>query len=56
MKKKVFVICPGNIVTGGPELLHQFVQALNVSGADAKIIYYPFKKKLAHQNHMKFIM
>ena len=40
--EKYFVTCPGNTVTGGPELLHQFVDALNRQGADAYILYYPF--------------
>jgi hypothetical protein len=40
--KKVFVCCPGGLVTGGPELLHQFVDALRTMSVDASIIYYPF--------------
>jgi hypothetical protein len=40
--KKIFVVCPANLVTGGPELLHQFVDSLNTQGADAYILYYPF--------------
>lgn len=40
--KKVYVICPGNVVTGGPELLHQFVHGLNKRGVDASIVYFPF--------------
>lgn len=39
---KYFVVCPGNTVTGGPELLHQLVDALNKQGADAYILYHPF--------------
>ena len=39
--KKIVVLCPGNGVTGGPELLHQLVHALNSMGRDAKICYYP---------------
>ena len=40
--KKIFVVCPANLVTGGPELLHQFVDSLNTQGADAYLLYYPF--------------
>ncbi|MFQ2092883.1 hypothetical protein ACK330_10540 [Aeromonas taiwanensis] len=40
--RKIYVICPGNTVTGGPELLHQFVSTLNNAGCDASIIYSPF--------------
>ena len=41
--KKIFVLCPGNAVSGGPELLHQFVDSLNNQGGDAYILYYPFE-------------
>lgn len=41
----VVVICPGNSVTGGPELIHQFVDSINKKGGDAKILYYPFDDK-----------
>lgn len=43
--KKVFVCCPGNVITGGPELLHQFAGKLKDKGVDAVILYYPFDKK-----------
>lgn len=42
--KKVFVCCPGGVVTGGPELLHQFVHELRENNVDAYIIYSPFDK------------
>lgn len=38
----VFVICPANAVTGGPELLHQLVSKLQRSGRAASIVYFPF--------------
>jgi hypothetical protein len=41
---KIFVCCPGGAVTGGPELLHQLVDALRKVGHDAYITYYPFDK------------
>jgi hypothetical protein len=47
MSKKIFVCCPGNTVTGGPELLHQFVDKLRQQGADAQIMYYPFEDKFS---------
>lgn len=43
--KSVYVCCPGGSVTGGPELLHQFVDELRLNNIDAKILYYPFDKK-----------
>lgn len=36
----VFVFAPAGIVTGGSELLHQFIDILNNSGKDAYVIYY----------------
>ncbi|MCO4314274.1 hypothetical protein ACI51Z_06640 [Pectobacterium carotovorum] len=45
MFNKVIVCCPGNIVTGGPELLHQFVHEARSLGADASIMYYPFTEE-----------
>lgn len=43
--KNVFVLCPGNSVSGGPELLHQLVDEINNSqSARASIVYYPFKQ------------
>lgn len=42
MLSKVVVCCPGNVVTGGPELLHQFVHELRTNNVDAEILYYPF--------------
>lgn len=37
---KIFVMCVGNVVTGGAELLHQLVDKLNRIGLDAYIYYY----------------
>jgi len=42
--KRIYVCCPGNSVTGGPELLHQLVDALRSRGNNAHIVYYPFDK------------
>lgn len=41
MSKKVYICCPGDSVTGGPELLHQFCDELCGIGVDASIVYYP---------------
>ncbi|WP_166424734.1 hypothetical protein [Paraglaciecola sp. 20A4] len=40
--KNVYVICPGDSVTGGPELIHQFIDAVNSVGGNASVLYYPF--------------
>ncbi len=42
---RIFVVCPGGVVTGGPELLHQLVHELDDLGLDAFISYYPFDRK-----------
>lgn len=39
---RILVCCPAGIVTGGPELLHQFVHELRNLSHDAYICYYPF--------------
>lgn len=39
--KRVVVCCPGAAITGGPELLHQFVDALRSRNVDANILYTP---------------
>jgi hypothetical protein len=38
---KIFVICPGGLVTGGAELLHQLVHQLRQGGKSAYISYLP---------------
>lgn len=38
---RLFVCCPANLVTGGPELLHQLVHEVNDLGGDASITYIP---------------
>ena len=37
--KKLYVVCPANLKTGGPELLHQLVSVLNKLGVNAEIAY-----------------
>lgn len=36
---KVFVLCPANYVTGGPDALHQIVFYLNGLGVNSTIAY-----------------
>ena len=45
--KKIIVCCPGGVVSGGPELLHQFVECLIRNKIDARILYHPFDKVFA---------
>jgi hypothetical protein len=42
--KKIFIVAPGDLVTGGPELLHQLADALNRKLPRARILYYPFDR------------
>ena len=37
---KIYVLCPANLKTGGTELLHQLVYALNSIGREAYVSYY----------------
>lgn len=39
--KKIYVYCPGNAISGGPELLHQLVAELVKNKVPASIVYYP---------------
>jgi len=41
----IYVICPANVVTGGPELLHQFVNVLRNEGREAYIAYTPLGRR-----------
>lgn len=40
--QRIAVLCPGGIVSGGPEVLHQLVDCLRSFGIEAAIAYYPF--------------
>ncbi|MDM0075154.1 hypothetical protein QTH90_12220 [Variovorax sp. J2P1-59] len=44
MPTKTYVVCPGGVTTGGPEVLHQLVSELREAGRDAYICYFPFGK------------
>jgi hypothetical protein len=39
-ESKIYVACPANVATGGPELLHQLVYKLNKFGINAYMYYY----------------
>ena len=40
--KKILVVCPSNMTTGGPEALHQLVRHMIDLGLNAYIVYLPF--------------
>lgn len=46
---KVYVYCPGNVVTGGAELLHQLTHVLNNKGFDAYMFYFDGAKKTPNE-------
>ena len=43
--KKLIILCKGDSVTGGSELVHQFCHELNSLSLDSSIAYYPLSKK-----------
>lgn len=43
--KKIYVFCPNDFVTGGPDALHQMVYYLDQIGCEATIVYYAFTPK-----------
>lgn len=42
MKPRFFVCCPADLLTGGPEAVHQLVDALRAQGHEAYVSYHPF--------------
>ena len=43
--KSIYIVAPGNSVTGGPELLHQLASSLQKNGHQVFICYYPFNRQ-----------
>lgn len=53
--KKVYIVCPANKATGGPELLHQLCNCLNKLGIDAVMYYYGGdKRNPVHENYRHY--
>ncbi|HSD06764.1 hypothetical protein [Flavobacterium sp.] len=48
MNKKIFIICPPNKATGGPEALHQLGHVLLLLGFDVKMLYSKYKSNPIH--------
>jgi len=42
--KTIFVACPGNAMTAGPEAIHQLVADLIRLGQPAAVVYFPFDR------------
>lgn len=45
--KKIYILCPANSVTGGPELLHQLNEKLNLLGYNSKMKYIGEKEGIS---------
>lgn len=45
MFNKILILCPGNVVTGGPEALHHLAHLLCEMGLDARMVYTPTGSK-----------
>lgn len=51
---KIFVLAPAGVVTGGSELLHQFVDALNNRGKQAYIVYIGTRPHQIPKDYSKY--
>lgn len=47
----IYVGCPANLFTGGPELTHQLCKAINENGYESKMCYYNGKRQVVHMNY-----
>ncbi len=45
MANHLYAITSGDITSGGPELMHQLVDAVNAAGGSASVVYYPFDRE-----------
>lgn len=54
-EKKIYALCPANIATGGPELLHQLVYHLrNELKLNAYMFYYPNIRNPIHDEYKNY--
>jgi hypothetical protein len=51
---KLYVFSPAGVVTGGSELLHQFVDLVNKNGKEAFIVYYGKGKHVIPDDYKKY--
>lgn len=51
---KFYVFCPGDVISGGAELLHQLVSILRDNGKDAYIVYYTGYKGEIPNDYTKY--
>ncbi len=50
----IFVLCPSEVATGGPELLHQLCYKLNVFGYEAYMCYYGNPENPVNERYKKY--
>ena len=55
MSKKIYIACPANVATGGPELLHQLCHKLRKKGYISYMYYYGRKSaNPVHERYEKY--
>lgn len=53
--KKIYILCPAQLATGGPELLHQLGHKLIKMGLDAQMYYFPTNHQdPIHENYLHY--
>ncbi|MDQ0105768.1 hypothetical protein J2T02_000861 [Chitinophaga terrae (ex Kim and Jung 2007)] len=50
----IYVMCPPQVFTGGPELLHQLAFKLRQFGMNAEMFYYPHSEQPVHVNFVAY--
>lgn len=43
---KIYILCPGNVQTGGPESMHQLASVLSSFGLHVYMAYFPLNHSL----------
>lgn len=54
MQATFYIYCPAGKVTGGAELLHQFVDVMNNNNFDARIVYYGKAEHIVPKDYKKY--
>ena len=48
---KIYIFCPPDIISGGPEALHQLCYYMRKTGIDAKMVYYLSHKTVSPERY-----
>lgn len=54
IKKKIYIMCPANLATGGPELLHQLCYKLNKLNYEAYMFYFGQIENPVHERYKEY--